>query len=78
MRERGALIGDRYATLAVAVFGALCLVVVGVGVVATAAELLNTWEHYFIMERAIAAATPVTTALVVAALLVGLGAVARA
>lgn len=69
---------DRSAALSVAVFGGLALVLLLVGAVAVAAEFSNTWDSYFLMERAIAAATPLATALFVAALVVGLGAVARA
>lgn len=55
----------------------LCLLVVaGVGAVALGAELLNTWNHYFLMETTIAAATPVATGLLGVAVLSGIGAVA--
>ena len=77
MRELPVAPGDRFPLLATAVVGALVLVVLAVGAVAMAAEFLNTWEHYFLMEQAIAAATPVVAALAVAAVLVGVGAVAR-
>lgn len=69
--------GDRFPLLAAAVVGALTLVVIGVGAVAMAAELLNTWDYYFLMERTVAAATGVVLALLAAAVLVGFGAVAR-
>ena len=72
------LVGDRYTVLALGVFGALALVVLGVGAVAMVAEFVNTWTYYFLLERTVALATPVTTALLALAVLVGLGAVARA
>ena len=78
MPDLRGLAGDRYAVLALGVFGALGLVVLGVGAVAMVAELGNTWTYYFMLERTVALATPVTTALLALALLVGLGAVARA
>lgn len=78
MRDRRPLAGDRYAAVTLGVFGALGLVVLAVGAVAVAAEFANTWTYYFLLERTVAFATPVTTALLVAALLVAVGAVARA
>lgn len=47
----------------VAAFGALCLVVVGVGGVALLAESQRTWQWYFRMEQVIAVGTPVVVAL---------------
>ena len=64
------------ATLLVAV--ALAVLVAAVGAVAVGAELLNTWEHYFLMERTIAAATPVAGALLALALLGALATAVRA
>lgn len=78
MREPPTFARDPFAVVALGVFGALCLVVLGVGAVALVAEFVNTWEYYFMMEQAVAFATPVTKALAVAAFLVGLGAVFRA
>lgn len=68
---------DRFTTVAVAIFGSLGLVLLGVGAAAMVAEFKNTWEYYFLFERAVAAAAPVATSLTVAALVVGLAAVAR-
>jgi hypothetical protein len=42
----------------------VALVVAAIGVVAIVAELHKTWEWYFLMERAIALATPVALGLV--------------
>ncbi|SEP13837.1 hypothetical protein SAMN04487948_11631 [Halogranum amylolyticum] len=78
MRNLDSVTDDLFVVVAVAVFGALCFVVLGVGAVATAAELTSNWDHYFLMERTVAFATPVATGLLGGALLVGLGAVARA
>lgn len=75
--EPGRLPGDPVGLAAAATLGLLCLVVAGVGGVAVGAELLNTWGHYFVMERAVAAATPVTVWLAGAAIVAGLAAVAR-
>lgn len=44
-------------------FGALCLLVIGVGAVSFVAELYQTWTWYFRMEEVIATATPVAIAL---------------
>ena len=49
--------------LTVAAFGALCLVVFGVGAIALLAESQRTWQWYFRMEQVIAAGTPVVVAL---------------
>lgn len=67
--------GGRTGSATLVAAGALLLVVAGVGAVAVGAELLNTWGHYFLMERAIAAATPLAGVLLGVALL---GAVATA
>ena len=80
MREPGVLgdlAGDRFTVLVVIVFGALGAVVAGVGAVAMAAEFGNTWSYYFLFEQSVALATPVATALLLAALAVGVLAVAR-
>lgn len=68
---------DRFPLLAASVYGALGLVVIGVGAVALAAEMANRWEYYFLMEEVVATATPPVVGLLVAAFLVGAGAVAR-
>lgn len=60
------------ATVAVAAFGALCVVGIGIGVVAMVAELGNTWSHYFFLEQTVATATPVTATLFGAAIVAGL------
>lgn len=44
----------------------LCLLVLGVAVVAVVAEFHATWRWYFRMEQVMAAAAPVTVALLVA------------
>ncbi len=64
---------------ALASVGALCLLVAGVGAVAVFAESYATWDWYFVMEKAIALATPAAMWLLGAALvgLVGLTLVAR-
>ncbi|WP_254536046.1 hypothetical protein [Halomarina litorea] len=64
---------------AVASVGALCLLVAGVGAVAMVAEYNATWDWYFLMERAVAFATPAAMWLLAAVLvgLVGLTVVAR-
>lgn len=72
---RGVLPANRLGVLAVVTVSALCLVVAAVGVVAVAAEVLNTWEYYFLMEQTITVATPIATALAGLALLTGLAAV---
>lgn len=58
--ERAALVRGG----AVAVVALVCLVVAAVGAVALVAELNETWDWYFLMERTIALATPITLALV--------------
>lgn len=78
MRNFDGVADDPFTVVTVCVVGAFCLVVLGVGTVAMAAELLNDWDHYFLMERAVAVATPVATVLLGGALLLGVGAVARA
>lgn len=69
---------DRLSTAATMSFGALALVVAGVGGVAIVAEWRGDWESYFFMERAIEAVTPVATVLAVVALLAGFVVVYRA
>lgn len=70
--------GDRLGSLTLLVGAALAVVVAGVGAVALGAELLNTWSHYFLMERTITAATPVAGALLGLALLGALATAVRA
>ncbi len=70
--------GDRLGWLTLLVGVALAVVVAGVGAVALGAELLNTWSHYFLMERTITAATPVAGILLVLALLGALATAFRA
>lgn len=77
MRDAGASARDPLALLAGAVLGGLPLAVMSVGGVAIYAESANSWDHYFLMERTVAAATPVVGALLVAAGVVCLGAVLR-
>lgn len=73
-----ALAADPVGALALGSTGVLCLVVAGVGAVAVVAELVGTWNYYLLMERTIAIATPVATALLGLAVLAGVGAVVRA
>lgn len=47
----------------VASFGTLCLLVIGVGVVAFVAELSKQWIWYLRMEQAMALATPAVIGL---------------
>lgn len=56
---------------AVSAFGALCVVGIGIGVVAMFAELGNTWSHYFLLEQVVATATPFTATLFGAAIVSG-------
>lgn len=77
MAEPGVRPGDGFSLLALAVFGALGLVVMTVGAVALVAEYVHTWDYFFLMERTVAAATPVVSGLLVAAVLVGLAAIVR-
>lgn len=70
--------GDRLGSLTLLVGIALAVLVAGVGAVALGAELLNTWGHYFLMERAITAATPVAGVLLALALLGALATAVRA
>lgn len=69
---------DRLSTAAALTFGALAVVLATVGGVAVAAEWRGDWGSYFFMERAVAAATPVATALAGIALLAGFVVVYRA
>ena len=69
---------SRLGSLTVLAAVALMLVVGGIGAVAVGAELLNTWGHYFLMERAITTATPVAGVLLVLTLLGGLATAVRA
>jgi hypothetical protein len=70
--------GGRLGWLTLLAGVALAGVVAGVGAVALGAELLNTWGHYFLMERTITAATPVAGVLLVLALLGALATAVRA
>lgn len=56
----------------VSAFGALCVVGIGIGVVAILAELGNTWSYYFFLEQTVAMATPITATLFGAAIVAGL------
>jgi len=78
LRDLRALAADPVGALALGSAGALCLVVAGVGAVAVVAELVGTWNYYLVMERAVALAAPVATALLGVAVLAGAGAVVRA
>jgi len=69
---------SRLGSLTVLLAVALAVLVAAVGAVAVGAELLNTWGHYFLMERAIAAATPVAGVLLGLSLLGGLATAVRA
>lgn len=62
---------DRLSAAATLSFGALAVVLVGVGGVAVVAEWRGDWESYFFMEQAVTAVTPVVILLAVAALLSG-------
>lgn len=70
--------GGRTGSATLVAAGALLVVVAGVGAVAVGAELLDTWGHYFLMERAIAAATPLAGVLLGLALLGALATAVRA
>lgn len=70
--------GGRMGSATLVATGALVVVVAGVGAVAVGAELLNTWGHYFLMERAIAAATPLAGVLLGLALLGAMATAVRA
>ncbi|MFC6939813.1 hypothetical protein ACFQE8_07510 [Salinirubellus sp. GCM10025818] len=74
-QDRG---GDRLGSATLVAALALVVVVAGVGAVAVGAELLNTWGHYFLMERTITAATPVAGALLGLVVLGGLATAIRA
>lgn len=69
MRDRSV---DPLGALTVSAFGTLCVIVMGVGTVALFAELMNTWSYYFLLEQAVATATPVAATLLGAAIVVGL------
>lgn len=58
--ERAALVRGG----AVVAVSLVCLVVAAVGAIAVVAELNETWGWYFLMERTITLATPLTLALV--------------
>lgn len=73
--RRSWLPGNRPGSLAIAAAGVLCLLVAGVGLVALAAEFSKSWGAYFVMERVVAAATPVAVVLAGGVLLAGLAAV---
>lgn len=62
---------DPLGAFAVSAFGALCVVGMGIGVVAMIAELGNTWSHYFFLEQTVATATPVSATLFGAAIVAG-------
>jgi len=70
--------GGRTGSAALVAAGALLVVVAGVGAVAVGAELLDTWGHYFLMERTITAATPLAGVLLGLALLGALATAVRA
>lgn len=74
----GRLPENALGAVTVATVGLLGLVVSGVGVVAVFAELVNTWDYYFLMERAVAVASPVATVLAGLTVLTGFAAVAVA
>ncbi|PSQ11950.1 hypothetical protein BRC93_03400 [Halobacteriales archaeon QS_5_70_15] len=69
---------SRLGSLTVLFAAALAVLVAAVGAVAVAAELGNTWGDYFLMERTIAAATPVAGVLLGLTLLGGLATAVRA
>lgn len=60
--------GWRLGSLTLLSAAALGVLVAGVGAVALGAELLGRWDHYFIMERTVTAATPVAGGLLALAL----------
>lgn len=62
---------DRLSAAATLPFGALAVVLLGVGGVAVVAEWRGDWESYFIMEQAITAITPFAIILAAAAVLSG-------
>jgi hypothetical protein len=70
--------GDSLGSLTLLFAVALVVLVAAVGAVAVAAELLNTWSDYFLMERAITAATPLAGVLLGLVLLGGLATAVRA
>lgn len=67
-----------FGTLAVGVALTLCAVVASVGAVAIWAEFEHSWRSFFVMEQVMAMAAPVTTLLLAAVLVTGIGAVAMA
>lgn len=75
---RDGFVDDPFLVVTAVMVGLLVLAVTGTGAVATLAELLNTWNYYFLMERFISTVTPIATVLLAVALLLGIAAVARA
>jgi len=65
------------AEVAVGSFGILCAVLVVVGIVSVVAELLGTWEYYFVMEKAVAFATPIAVVLSGTVVVTGVAAAIR-
>ena len=58
--------------------GGLCLLVAGVGAIALWAEFQQTWRSFFLFERTLEAAAPVTAAAAVLLVVAGGAVVARA
>lgn len=69
---------DRLGTAAALSFGALALIVAGVGGVAVVAEWRGDWSSYFFMERTVAAVTPFAMVLAAIVVLAGFVVVYRA
>lgn len=61
-----------FGALAVTSFGTACALVIGLGGVAMVAEFTKVWSYYFLLEQAIATATPYVTALLGVAVVTGL------
>lgn len=72
----GEALGTRwYRILTVVSMGTLCLLVVTAGAVAVWAQLYNSWEHFFLMERTFATITPIAVAVGAIGLFASIGAV---
>lgn len=69
MRERTSRLAG---TVAISACGMCCIVVMGVGAVAIAAEFAGTWSHYFILEQTVATVTPLSMGLLALAIVTGL------
>lgn len=72
----GDALGTRwYRILIVVSVGTLCLLVATAGAVAVWAQLYNSWEHFFLMERTFATITPIAVAVGAIGLFASMGAV---